>query len=124
MAFPTLRPTARDFTAGDYPVKSFKAQSGAEVRILYGSERTDMQLRLSYENITDSNAESFLTHYDSVQGTFSTFNLPSTAFTGWSGSGTALDVTGNNEWRYQGPPQVTNVRPGISTVTVDLIGVL
>ena len=124
MAFPTLRPTGRDFTAGDYPVKSYKAQSGAEVRILYGSERTDMQLRLSYENITDSNAESFLTHYDSVQGTYSTFSLPDAAFTGWSGSGTALDVTGNNEWRYQGPPQVASVRPGISTVTVDLIGVL
>lgn len=27
-------------------------------------------------------------------------------------------------WRYEGPPQLTQVRPGISTVTVNLIGVL
>ena len=27
-------------------------------------------------------------------------------------------------WRYEGPPQLTQVRPGISTVTVNLIGVI
>lgn len=27
-------------------------------------------------------------------------------------------------WRYEGPPQLTQVRPGVSTVTVNLIGVL
>ncbi len=59
MAFPTLVPTSRSFESGDYPVKTFKAQNGKEHRILYGSNRTNMKLSLSYANITDANAELF-----------------------------------------------------------------
>jgi hypothetical protein len=64
MPFPVLRPTSRDFKPGDYPIKAYNAQSGAEVRILYGDTR--------------SKAES---------------------------------------------PQVTSVRPGRSSVRVNLVGV-
>jgi hypothetical protein len=76
MAYPALRPTSRDFDPGSYPVKSFRAQSGAEVRILYGSRRTDQALTLAYDNIPDSDAQQFVTHFDEVFGTFSTFALP------------------------------------------------
>ena len=40
MAFPSLVPSTRTFDAGNWPVKTYKAQSGAEVRILYGNRRT------------------------------------------------------------------------------------
>ena len=69
MAFPNLTPTSRSFESGDYPVKTFKSQNGAEVRILYGDKRTNMKLSLSYANITDAEAEQFLDHFDEVQGT-------------------------------------------------------
>lgn len=129
--FPTLVPTSRTFESGDYPVKTFKAQNGSEHRILYGSNRTNMKLSLNYANITDSEAELFLDHFDAVQGTFQTFELAAkrvsngSARGGWEGSFSALsaDVQGNR-YRYEGPPQVAQVRPGISTVTVNLIGVL
>jgi hypothetical protein len=127
MAFPTLVPTSRSFESGDYPVKTFKAQNGKEHRILYGSNRTNMKLSLSYANITDANAELFLDHYDEVQGTFQTFNIGDLEESrgGWKGNKDALGAgeSGNN-YRYEGPPQVAQVRPGISTVTVNLIGVL
>lgn len=129
--FPTLVPTSRTFESGDYPVKTFKAQNGAEHRILYGSNRTNMKLSLSYANITDAEAELFLDHFDAVQGTFQTFGLGSfrsgngATRGGWEGNGDALGATAQgNRYRYEGPPQVAQVRPGISTVTVNLIGVL
>ncbi len=127
MAFPTLVPTSRSFESGDYPVKTFKAQNGKEHRILYGSNRTNMKLSLSYANITDANAELFLDHYDEVQGTFGTFAIGGLDASrgGWKGNKDAIGaVTHGNNYRYEGPPQMTQVRPGISTVTVNLIGVL
>lgn len=86
-----------------------------------------MTLELSYANITDSQANTFFTHYYETQGTYQTFTIPSTSntFTGWSGSAGALNLGSTGAtWRYSEPPQQQSVRPGISTVTVRLVGVL
>jgi hypothetical protein len=126
MAFPDLIPTARTFDAGDFPVKVFKSQNGVEHRILYGSNRTNMKLSLTYANIPDYSAELFLDHYEEEQGTFGTFDfMPSGYAKGWEGNTNELDAkTFGNKYRYEGPPKVVQVRSGISTVTVNLIGVL
>lgn len=124
MPFPSLVPTSRDFNPGDYPIKQFRSQSGAEIRILYGDSRTGMVLDLAYDNVTDANADLFLTHYNEVKGTYNTFTLPSAAKTGWAGAAASLDVSGVNAWRYAEPPTVTAVRPGRSSVRVQLIGTL
>ena len=83
-----------------------------------------MTLDLSYDNISDSQATTFLTHFDEVKGTYTTFALPLNALAGWGGSTTVLDGNGANEWRYESAPSITNVAPGISNVQVKLIGVL
>lgn len=124
MAYPTLVPSSRNYNSGDYPVKTFRAQSGSESRILYGNRRTGMTLELQYDNITDANAELFLDHYDETKGSYATFTLSSGALTGWTGNTDALDAATANSWRYEQPPQVSNVRPGISSVQIRLIGVL
>ena len=120
MAFPSLTPTGRQFTPGDFPSKTYNSQSGAEVRILYGSRRVNATLSLSYANVTDANAESFLDDYSDQLGTFRTFTLPSAVFEGWSGSAATLDAPAGTKWRYDGQPQIQAVRPGISSVTVAL----
>lgn len=122
MAFPALVPSKRSFDAGDYPVKSFRSQSGVEARILYGSRRTGGTLQLDYENISDTNANLFVAHFEETKGTFSTFALDSNASYGW-GAG-VIDAGVGNQWRYSGSPQITNVRPGVSSVRVELIAVL
>jgi len=126
MPFPLLVPTSRSFDAGDYPIKTFKSQNGAETRILYGSNRTNMKLSLSYANITDANAELFLDHYDEMKGTFTTFPVgQDTGKGGWKGNSDAIGANSHgNEYRYESAPQLTQVRPGVSTVTVSLIGVI
>jgi hypothetical protein len=125
MAFPAQRPTSRDFSPGDWPVKQYNSQSGVEIRVLYGSQRTKMTLNLAYENITDAQADEFLTHYRETQGTYNTFLLPAAAKAGWTGNASAIDAAGyGNRWRYNGPPQIKSVKPGRSSVQVELIGVL
>jgi hypothetical protein len=103
MAFPSLVPTSRNFNP---------------------DARTGMTLELSYDNISDANADLFLTHYNDVKGTYNTFAIPDEVKTGWSGSSGSIDVAGVNAWRYAEPPAVTAVRPGRSSVRVQLIGVL
>jgi hypothetical protein len=94
--------------------------------LLYGSKRTGMTLTLSYDNITDANAELFLNHFNEVQGTFMTFTLSGTpgAKKGWAGTPSAIGAQAwGNNWRYSEPPKVVSVRPGRSSVSVSLIGV-
>jgi len=126
VAFPELVPTARTFEPGNFPVKTFKAQNGAEHRILYGSRRTNIKLSLTFANITDAQAESILDHYEAVQGTFGTLTVDmNSGKAGWQGNEDALGAAFHgNSYRYEGPPQLVQVRSGISTVTVNFIGVL
>jgi hypothetical protein len=124
MAYPTLAPSSRTFDAGDYPYKTFRSQNGSETRILYGDKRTGMTLDLGYDNIADTYADDFIAHYDETKGGFSVFTLPEEFRTGWSGNTAAIDAATGNKWRYDSPPQITSVRPGISNVKVKLVGVL
>lgn len=122
MAFPNLVPSSRTFTPGDFPIKKFNAQNGAEVRILYGSRRVNQVFELSYENISDADAQLFLTDYEDQKGTFLRFYLSDKAYEGWSPGTTdsKLDRGPGTLWRYDAPPAIASVRPGISSVTVKL----
>jgi len=122
--FPTLTPSSRSFQPGNYPVKAFNAQDGAEIRFLYGDKRVAAQLQLGYANITDPNAKSFMDHYEAMKGTFQTFEFESgnDALNGWSPStDNTLNAPPGSKWRYAEPPQLESVYPGISSVTVNLI---
>ena len=124
MAFPTLTPTSREFSPGAWPIKNYNSQSGAEIRILYGSQRTNAKLGLSYENVTDANAQLFIDDFNSNIGTLRTFTLPSSTQNGWNGSAATLDAPPGTKWRYESEPQIRSVRPGRSSVTVNLVAVI
>lgn len=127
MDFPSFAPSSRQYTEGDYPVKSFKAMNGFEVRILYGSKLSGMKINLTYNALTDSQAEQFLYHFDSKRGTFESFYVPFSGGmkTGWQGSQASIDaIAKDSKWRYEAPPKITSVRPGRSNVSVSLVGVL
>ena len=128
MPYPTLRPASRFYNPGNYAVKTYNAQSGVEVRLLYGSKRYNVQLQLTYNNISDDIAEEFLQHFDETFGTYKTFQFSTEArvalMAGWKGGAGALKPPQGVDWRYAQAPQLVNVRPGISTVNVSLIGVI
>ena len=97
MDFPALVPSSRNYNSGDYAVRTFRAQSGAESRILYGDSRFGATLELQYQNITDKNAQTFVGHYENVKGTYGTFTLPLRVIEGWDGSSRLLDRAYKNQ---------------------------
>jgi len=124
MTFPAVAPSARSFEAGDFPVKKYQAQDGAELRILYGDRRTGMKLSLSYNNIPDTEAQLFVFHYASMQGTFQQFVINQGARTGWEGNEEAIGAEyWQQQWRYEGPPVLNSTYPGRSSVSVRLVAV-
>lgn len=125
-SFPTLAPSTRAYDPGDWPVRTYKANDGTEIRFLYGDTRADSKLQLTYENIPDATAEAFVNHYYAQKGTFRTFALPAelTVVKGWQGSSTFFNAGVRRHYRYAEAPKVTGVRPGRSSVSISLIGVI
>ena len=134
MPFPQFAPSSREFKAGDFPVKNYRALDGSELRILYGSKRTGFTLRLGYNNLSDTDAEKFIEHFHEMKGTFTGFYVSADQSTSASTDGPKKGWGGNqknigardwgNQWRYAEPPTVTSVYPGVSSVSVTLVGVL
>ena len=120
-AFPGLVPTSRSFDPGDFPIKTYNAQNGAEVRIKYGNRRINRKLQLTYANVTDTEIVKFIDHYADAGGTLNTFEVPLTTFDGWEGGKGRLTPGGPLAYRYAKPPVMTQVAKGRSTVTVDLV---
>ena len=135
MPFPESEvPTTRTFKAGTWSVESFKSMSGSETRILYGDKQVGAELVLMYRNIPDSKAKEFFDHFAEVKGIFESFifiDPQSKAKAGWDALGTPPETKYLSPsltdaaviWRYKEPPQMTNVYPGYSDVTVTLVGV-
>jgi len=125
MAFPNLKPASREFNAGDWPIKRFNAQSGAEVRILYGTRRVNAKLSLTYQNIKDSDAQLFLDDYAARNGTLQKFSLPtaSNVWAGWNGATSSINAPPGTRWRYDSEPNVQSVYNGLSNVQVILMAV-
>ena len=123
--FPKIPPTGRAFTPGDFANTKYRANSGAEFRIQYGSKPTGMKMQLQYANITDAQAEEFLDHFYQQSGTFKSFVFvdgDKGAKAGWKGDMDAIGVQAyDSEWRYESAPQLQSIYPGVSTVTVNLI---
>ena len=121
MPFPELVPTSRSYNPGDFANKKYSAQDGAEFRILYGDKRVGMTLKLSYRNITDQQAQLFVDHFHETKGTFEQFDLGAAARGGWAGSHFTLGaIWWGSQWRYDSPPQLESVYPGVSSVSVSL----
>ena len=123
-AFPSIVPTSRAYSAGDWPVKAYNAMDGVEVRIMYGSRRFGHGFELTYENIPDAVAEQFLQHYFEQQGTYKTFAVASEVSKGWEGSSDFFNAGVRTQYRYAGPPKQSSVYPGVSTIQLQLVATL
>ena len=127
-------PTSRRYTPGELPKTTFRAQNGATSFVYFGREHVDAKLELTYANISDSKAGLILYHYDNlIEDEFVTFRgSDNNALAGMEGNvfdpetlrGAVEDGLKVLRWKYDGPPQVTSVRPGISTVQCRFIGYL
>lgn len=126
--YDVYRPTTRQFTTGSFPVKTFQAQNGAEIRILYGNQLTGKKLNLTYANVPDHVAYHFMQHYVQMKGSYKTFQLDDQGrdgvFSGWKGDNAGLQAwPWNMDWRYAEEPQIQSVFLNRSTVSIALIAI-
>jgi len=128
VAFPSIKPTTRNYSPGTYPQTEFRAQNGALTVVRFGSRRVDAELSLEFRNITDSQAATILQNYEAVNGVWDWVTF--TGSDGSTGAGSELQQylqeTGGSglRWRYADPPSVSSVVPGRSTVQCKFVGVL
>ena len=131
MKFPEIKPTARQFTMGDYPNKVYRALSGATFRRNFGNKQTGYKLELQFRNIGDitelqrgsGTLDIIMNHYNTVEGTFESFGLPDKVFRGMNVLVRDLFYRASDiKWHYAAPPTIESVKEGVSNVTVSLVG--
>lgn len=129
VAFPSVEPTSRSFTAPRWPTSGLTTQSGVTTRRLWGSRPSQAQLQLQFSNITDDNAALIVKAYNDAKGATTDLTLPpaifngaSTTLKGW------LDTTSTGAgmlWFFtEEPPTVESVAPNRSSVRVTLVAEL
>lgn len=126
VAFPALKPTSRSYSPGALAQTEFRALNGATTVLRYGNRRSDSELQLSFQNITDANAALLLGLYERtiVLDDWITF----TGADGAAGASPELatylrEVGGSGlRWRFSEPPAVESVVPGRSTVQCRFVG--
>lgn len=123
--FPGIKPAERSFRLGQYPVKSYRALSGATVKRAFGNRAYGYELQLSFNNITDAVTSQLIDHYNATRGGFARFTLPAQIFAGMSTTLTSkIQAPTQIKWEYVNPPEVRSVFNGRSTVTITLAGEL
>jgi len=121
--FPALKPTARSFQLGQYPIKTYRAMSGAVVRRSFGNKPFGYTLELEFANVPEATVNSICDHYNGQGGGTLGFTVPTEVFAGYSSTlqGKVRTAAGI-EWLYAEPPSVKSELRDRSSVTVRLVG--
>ena len=121
--FPALKPTARSFQLGQYPIKTYRAMSGVVLRRSFGNKPFGYTLDLEFANVPEATVNLIIDHYNTQGGGTLGFVIPTAVFQGYTGTlqGKVRTAAGI-EWLYSEPPSVSSVIKGISSVTVRLVG--
>lgn len=129
MPYPNLVPSSRSLTFGDWPGSKSVMQNGWEVRLIRGTREVGRRYQLTYDNISDANAELFIDHYQETLGSngIFEFQVPTSNVGprgGWAGAPEKIGATLFGKWRYASPPTLKQIYPGRSAVSVELVQVL
>jgi hypothetical protein len=116
--FPALTPATRAFTPGEYPHTPFSTYNGLQNRVRHSNVMLSSSLRLSFIALAEADMLSILSHYQGQFGSFESFTLPSSI---WSGVTTISDYELTDyRWRYTDPPSVDDVYCGRYNVELAL----
>ena len=128
--FPNIKPSSRSYTPGVYPQTEFESQNGAKVVMRYGNKQVNAKLSLGFTNITDSQANEILDLYEEVNSDYDYILFAATnALAGIDNNNlfkkqAEVDNSFKLRYRFDGPPTVTSVRPGISNVQCKFVACL
>jgi len=121
--FPALKPTKRSFQLGQYPIKTYRALSGASIRRSFGNKPAGYTLDLEFANVPEATVNDICDHYNGQGGGTLGFVVPAIVFSGYTSTlQSKVRTPAGIEWLYAGPPSISSIIKGISTVTVQLAG--
>lgn len=138
--FPSIKPTRRNFTLGEYPTKIYRSLSGKTIRRSFGNRPYGATLELVFENVNEDTLAAIYNHYHGQLGNSSGFALSDDAMAGLTtggnttrqlkagspfivlqslgiGSGSASEML----WFYDEAPQVESTYRNLSTISVKLV---
>ena len=119
--FPTISPTRRRFTPGEYPIKRFDSISGAGVTRLYGSKAFNATLDLEFL-LDDTGTAAVLQSWHDSMGGAKVLTLPTELFEGMNGP--EGQIPNYLNWRWSQVPSVQSVLPGRSRIRASLVATL
>ena len=119
--FPALEPETRALVYGDYPQNTHQGLSGGNVRFLLGTKRVLQRLTITYEYLTETEAQTLLDHFNGQNGTIVPFDLSSQV---WLGYSTPPVNSSHYKWRYAQAFQISISSPNRYSTSIELISVL
>lgn len=121
--FPSYIPTRRNFTPGIFPQKSFRTLGGTVAKRTFGNVAYGAKLELEFTNIIDDKVQAIIAHYQYQTQRNQRFQLPNTVIAGMNDSlATSVKAVSTLRWEYESPPAIESIFPGISVVSLTLIG--
>lgn len=122
-AFPSYIPTRRNFTPGIFPQKSFRTLGGTVAKRTFGNVAYGAKLELEFTNIIDDKVQAIIAHYQYQTQRNQRFRLPDTVIAGMNVSlAASVKAVSTLRWEYESPPAIESIFPGISVVSLTLIG--
>ena len=131
--FPAIKPSSRSYTPGRYPQVEFIAQNGAKTVLRYGNKKVDAKLSLGFTNISDAEANEILDFYENINSDYDYINFSFQKKDALAGVGIKAlreKISQKNDngytlrYRFDGPPTLTSVKPGISNVQCKFVACL
>lgn len=121
--FPSYIPARRNFTPGIFPQKTFRTLGGVAAKRTFGNVAYGAKLELEFTNIVDDKVQAIIAHYQFQTQRNQRFQLPDTVIAGMNASlATSVKAVSTLRWEYESPPAIESIFPGISVVSLTLIG--
>jgi hypothetical protein len=121
--FPSYIPARRNFTPGIFPQKIFRTLGGIIAKRTFGNVAYGAKLELEFTNIADDKVQAIIAHYQFQTQRNQRFQLPDTVVAGMNASlASSVKAVSTLRWEYESPPAIESIFPGISVVSLTLIG--
>lgn len=117
--YPDLKPTTRQFTPPSFAVSKTYSMNSRASRLLMASKPGQGLLSLTYENVSHTDANTFITAYENSYGSGRAFALPSPLYSGLDAALISY-INTSLVWRWEGPPQISAIKNGVCTVSTSL----
>ena len=119
--FPSITPSARLYTQGNFPSAIQASSSGVTTGFRRGNRRINQTLQLSFNNLTESQVTQIRNHFDGQNGSFSIFYLSAEVWAGYTTP--PVPLVSDFAWLYANAPTISDGIVSKWNVEIELISV-